>query len=114
MTDPVTVMRLFLKELFQHLLVYQFLVKALAQDLHLPEILLTKRKKIDAVCVFIDKVKADLGQLVKAVSFELSEKGTFLNSQKAVLFACLGHLAPTSVGANIVKYPSEYRHPKTP
>ena len=43
-----------LKELFQHLVVYQLFVKTLAQNLHRPEIFLAKGKQINAVCFFID------------------------------------------------------------
>lgn len=36
-----------------------------------------------------------------AVSFELSEKSTFLNPDQAILFACLGHLVPRPIRANV-------------
>jgi len=106
--------KVFSKKLCQDLIVYQFSVKPLPQDLHLPEILLAEGKKINAVCAFVDQAKARLGQLVKAIPFEPSEKHALLNPDQAILLASLGHLAPTWVFANVIDYPDKYAHDFAP
>ena len=102
------------KELCQHFIVYQLFVKSLAHDFYCPEIFLTEREQIYAVCLLIDQVQARFGQFIKPVLFEFSKKDALLNPYQAILFARLGHLVPRFVFADVIDYPDEYAHDFAP
>lgn len=63
-----------LKKFRQNLLIYQFFVKSLAQDLYAPEIFLAERENINAVLIFVNETEAFFTQFIKTVRLKLAQK----------------------------------------